>query len=259
MSPPTEMNAAPGADGNPAQIAATPSRSQREPPIPTKIVQTTPLGTEALILNLLEDPPSAKTIEVMNALWTTWGITGWDELALFLRKDVDEFFAVKHSDTPLALRKKIRYVVEFAKNNDLNEGTTLRMIIDYVDDKDADDSSAKVTVSSAESEEKKKTVPALEKFTGQDEDYFTWRDTVINDLGRNGLGKFVLDKDAHHLYGGQSESVFYALRSALSGGLASSHADSLYEGKNYNPFALWKALREYYDTTLNRANVNKLI
>ena len=116
--------------------------------------------------------------------------------------------------------------------------------------------STKVTVSSVESDEKKKTVPALEKISGQDEDYFTWCETVINDLGRNGLGKFVLDKSAHELYSGQSESVFYALRSSLSGGLAASHADALYNVHEYNPHKLWVALKEYYNTTLNRANVN---
>ena len=30
----------------------------------------------------------------------------------------------------------------------------------------------------------KKTIPDLKEFTGKDEDYFSWRDSAVNDLGK---------------------------------------------------------------------------
>ena len=63
-----------GITGNPAEIAETPQRRDSEPPI-ANIEMSRTSGMEALVLALIEDPPSQHTIEVMNALWTKWGIT----------------------------------------------------------------------------------------------------------------------------------------------------------------------------------------
>ena len=255
MTDPTATNAANGTNGIPAEIAETPPRVLTEPQIPSVVVQQAS-GTEALILQLLEDPPTEATIKLMNFMWTHWGIKQWEDIALFTPKDVQEFFTEHFKDTSKLFQKKIEYIVAFARNNDISPGLTMRDVIDRVDGK-ADDKSVATTVcSSVSSDEKKKTVPALEKFSGMDEDYYHWRDAVINDLGRNGLGRFVLDDNAHELYNGQSESVFYALRSALSGGLAASHANTMHDAHDCNPRVLWTTLKEYYDTTLNRANIN---
>ena len=39
----------------------------------------------------------------------------------------------------------------------------------------------------------KKTVPDLKEFTGKDEDYYSWHDSAMNDLGKVGLIHFLND------------------------------------------------------------------
>ena len=245
-----------GMTGNPAEIAETPQRHDSKPPI-ASIEMSRTSGMEALVLALIVVPPSQHTIAVMNALWTKWGITQWEDIECFNAKDVQDFFKEEFTETKVLIQKKIAFVVEFARHNTLQPTTKMRDIIDFCE-KQRDDKSVPSVVShnTSNTDEKKKSVPKLEKFSGQDEDYYHWRDTIINDLGRHGLGKFVLVKDSHELYGGQSESVFYAIRAALSGGLAAGRADSMYDQHDYNPYDLWNKLKEYYDTTLNRANIN---
>ena len=74
-----------------------------------------------------------KTIEVMDALWKYWGITAWEELEIFLRNDVSNYFKEYHKDTKIILQKKIACIVEYARNNKLFSATTMRDIIDAVD------------------------------------------------------------------------------------------------------------------------------
>ena len=89
MSDPTLNAANAGTDGAPAEIVDTPPRVVNEPQIPPVVVQRAS-GSEALILRLLEDPPSENTIKLMNFLWTHWGIKQWEDIALFTLKDVQE-------------------------------------------------------------------------------------------------------------------------------------------------------------------------
>ena len=119
------------------------------------------------------------------------------------------------------------------------------------------DSAETVVMSKSGSEDSvKKSVPTVPKFSGVDEDFFTWRDNVINDLGKHGLGRYVLNDDAHSLSPDVSESVFYTLRGALAEGLASNHAQAMYDDSNFNHRELWVSLAAYYDTPVNRANIN---
>ena len=50
-------------------------------------------------------------------------------------------------------------------------------------------------------------------------------------------------------------SVFYALRAALQNGTASNFATALYDDNNFNPLDLWRNIEQWYDTSVNRANV----
>ena len=64
----------------------------------------------------------------------------------------------------------------------------------------------------------KKSVPDIDSFSDFDEDCYKWRDKVINDLSKSGLGKYFSTDDAHSLAKDFLESVFYALRGTPVGG-----------------------------------------
>ena len=101
----------------------------------------------------------------------------------------------------------------------------------------------------------KKAVPTLDKFTGRDEDYFTWKESTINVLGTAGFGRFLTDVQMPSKHPDVGESVFYALRGAVHGGQAQSIAQGMLDEARLDSVSLWTALEEYYDTALNRANV----
>jgi hypothetical protein len=67
----------------------------------------------------------------------------------------------------------------------------------------------------------------LDKFSGRDEDYFTWKESAINVLGAAGLGRFLTDQEMRLKHVSVGESVFYALRGAVHGGQAQSIAQGM--------------------------------
>ena len=98
-------------------------------------------------------------------------------------------------------------------------------------------------------------MPTLDKFSGHNEDYFSWKEATVNVLGTAGIGR---SYDNHSMSGKHpevAESVFYALRGAVHGGQADLLAQGMLDGKCLNPAAFWIGLKTYYDTALNRANV----
>jgi hypothetical protein len=101
----------------------------------------------------------------------------------------------------------------------------------------------------------KKAVPTLDKFSGHDEDYFTWRESTINMLGTAGFGRFLDEDTMISRHPEVAESVFYSLRGAVHGGQAQSIAQGMLDDKRLDPAALWSDLEDYYNTALNRANV----
>jgi hypothetical protein len=98
----------------------------------------------------------------------------------------------------------------------------------------------------------KKIVPTLEKFSGDDEDFYAFQDSTMNRLGQAGLARYLTDADVVSRVG---EAVFYAIRSSLQGGDARSLATALYDAKTLDPFWLWSDIVAYYDTDINRANI----
>jgi hypothetical protein len=100
----------------------------------------------------------------------------------------------------------------------------------------------------------KKTVPTLEKFSGDNEDFYAFQDSTMNRLGQAGLARYLTDADvvSSNKVG---EAVFYAIRSSLQGGNARSLAMALYDAKTLNPFWLWSDIVAYYDTDINWANI----
>ena len=72
--------------------------------------------------------------------------------------------------------------------------------------------------------QEKKTIRDLKEFTRKDEDYYSWRDSAVNDLGKPGLIRFTIDPPTITKYPELATSVFYALWVALQNGMASNFA-----------------------------------
>jgi hypothetical protein len=101
----------------------------------------------------------------------------------------------------------------------------------------------------------KKTVPTLDVFSGEDEDYFSFHDSTMNKLGQAGLVHYLTDSKYIEDNKEVAKAVFFALHAAIQGGNARSLATALYDKGICNPFCLWPDLQKYYDTNINHANV----
>ena len=88
----------------------------------------------------------------------------------------------------------------------------------------------------------KKAVPNIDKFSGKDEDYFTWRESTINILGNAGFGRFLDESAMAVKHPEVAESVFYSLRGAVHGGQAQSTAQGMLDDKQLLPEKLcWRS------------------
>ena len=101
----------------------------------------------------------------------------------------------------------------------------------------------------------KKTIPDLKEFTRKDEDYYSWHDSTVNDLGKAGLIRFLNDTLIITKSPELATSVFYALQATLQNGMVSNFMTALYDDNNYNPLELWTNIEQWYDTSVNCANV----
>ena len=249
-------NRSSGKGDDPVVITETPMRGP--PDLPEGLGEEIEVvgSTESQVLLLLEDPPSAKMIKVFEDLMLFFGANSWSDLEVFGCDDVLDWFKTNHTDVKRVIQKRLGYIVEYARHSVLRDSTTMRDIMAKVTGNDAAKQETVLVPAKSNDDSLKKLVPNIEKFSGIDEDYYTWRDKVINDLGKHGLGKYVLNDDYHILSPDVSESVFYALRGALADGLARNHAQSMYDEGNFNPRDLWLDLSAYYDTPVNRANIN---
>ncbi len=151
--------------------------------------------------------------------------------------------------------RKLGYVVDYAQFGTLTPAMTMDDIVSLVKHRGnlpiIPGSAARKTVQVFD----KNTVPTLDKFSGRDEDYFTWKESTINVLGAAGLGRFLTDQETRLKHVSVGESVFYALRGAVHGGQAQSIAQGMLDDARLDSVALWSGLEEHYDTALNRANV----
>jgi hypothetical protein len=78
----------------------------------------------------------------------------------------------------------------------------------------------------------KKIVPTLEKFSGNDEDFYAFQDSTMNWLGQAGLACYLTDAKVVSSNKEVAKVVFYVIHSSLQGGDAHSLA-------MLNPFWLW--------------------
>ena len=199
---------------------------------------------------------------------THWKAKAWSDLRVFCPATVEKALFDSGLQVPEVLTEpvvceKLKYVVDYARlGRKLTPGITMDDIVDSVIDATTklstktatrDDSSppSQRTVQVLDTA----TVPTLEKFSGLDEDYFAWRELVINTLGTACLGRLLDDKSMTENHPEVSRAVFYALRGAVHGGHAQSIAQPMLDDKNYDPTELWEGLERYYNTALNRTNV----
>lgn len=105
-------------------------------------------------------------------------------------------------------------------------------------------------VSTLSSAEKFGDIPKLPVFSGEDHDYDKWKRGVIEALATSrGLISFIRDEEKVVQHPETAEGVFYSLSWAMRGGLSASIAneyDLVLEERN--PYKLWQALHEYYNT-----------
>jgi hypothetical protein len=188
-----------------------------------------------------------------------WQVMTWSDLKVFTSGDVATALrpgtgVPSELSAPVIVRK-LGYVVDYAQFGTLSLATTMDDIVSSVKHRAAlpivPGSPARKTVQVFD----KNTVPTLDKFSGRDEDYFTWKESTINVLGAAGLGRFLTDQETRLKHVSVGESVFYALRGAVHGGQAQSIAQGMLDDSRLDSVALWSGLEEYYDTALNRANV----
>ena len=251
---------------------STPSTALKNPPVtPGGNLDENPTSLsrfEPEILDLIVDllAPGAPTATVLcagiDALFTDhWQAGNWSDLMVFTSSDVAAAL-VPSNNIPAELTapvivKKLGYIVDFARIGVLTRETTMNDIVKKVT------ASQQKTITSTPSSPSrrsvqvfdKKAVPTLDKFSGHDEDYFTWRESTINMLGTAGFGRFLDDDTMISKHPEVAESVFYSLRGAVHGGQAQSIAQGMLDDKQLDPASLWSDLEDYYNTALNRANV----
>jgi hypothetical protein len=101
----------------------------------------------------------------------------------------------------------------------------------------------------------KKVVPTLEKFSGDDEDFYADQDLTMNKLGQAGLACYLTDAEFGSKNNEIAEAVFDSLCSSVQGSDACSLAMALYNANTLDPYKLWSDIVAYYDTDINQANV----
>ncbi len=92
----------------------------------------------------------------------------------------------------------------------------------------------------------KTAVPTLDKFSGHDEDYFTWQESTINMLGTARFGRFLDNDTIISKHPEVAESVFWQ---------AQWIAQGMLDDKRLDPAPLWPILEDCYNRSLNLANV----
>ena len=220
-----------------------------------------PTTVLASFVRLLDFPGADAETEIKR-MFSEWGVTKWVDLACFAAKDVEAFIDASESAAlrPQRLRKQLGFLMEYARlGHDVDPTTSIRSVICAVDAYCANphksDPRPPMSPSRTSLHPEKKTVPDLKEFTGKDEDYFSWRDSAVNDLGKAGLIRFTNDPSTVTKQPEMATSVFYALRAALQNGTASNFDTALYDDNQCNPLNLWRNIEQLYDTLVNHAYV----
>ena len=210
-----------------------------------------PTSMLALFICLLGFPGAEAEAEFKH-MFSEWGVHMWVDMACFAAGDVEKF--IDASESPAlhlqCLQKQLGFLMEYARlGRNVDPTTSIWSVICAVDEYCA------TSPPQASLHQEKKTIPDLKEFTGKDKDYFSWQDSTVNDLGKAGLIHFTNDPPMVTKHPELATSVFYALWAALQNGTASNFATALYNDNKCNPLKLWKNIKPWYETSVNRANV----
>ena len=227
---------------------------------PAKSAALVPVDFKLMAKLIQSTPDDASALrEAIEALFKGWQVTTWSDLSVITSEELSEHIMaledgdIKQKLSPLAVRKKLGYVIDYARIGTLRADLVMNDIVRAVV---SSTSAAKHSVSfSGTTSEKSKTVPDLDSFSGHDEDFFEYKESTVDTLGQHGLGDYLTDSSRITTHKDTAHSVFFTLRKSLRGGTAHNLAEGLYSGGTFDPYILWQNLNEYYDTTLNRANV----
>ena len=206
--------------------------------------------------------PGAEAEAEITCMFSEWGVNSWIDMACFAMDDVEKFIvALKSAALRLQhLWKQLGFIVEYTRlGRDVTPTTSIRSLICALDEYRAaphkSDPRLPTSPPRASLHQEKKTIPDSKEFTGKDEEYFSWQDSAVNDLGKAGLIRFITDPSMITKYPELATSVFYALQATLQNGMASNFATALYDDNKCNPLELWKNIEQWYDTLVNCANV----
>ena len=244
----------------PTAIAASHSDSESTE-ITLMKLPAAPTTMLASFIRLLGFPGAEAEAEI-TSMFSEWGMNTWVDMACFTAGDVKKFIDASESAAlhPQRLRKQLGFLVEYVRLGcDIEPTTSIWSVICAVDEYRAaphkSDPRPLTSPPRAILHQEKKTIPDLKEFTRKDKDYFSWWDSAMNDLGKAGLIHFTTDPPTITKYPELATSVFYALWATLQNGTASNFATALYDNNKCNPLELWKNIEQWYDTSVNHANV----
>jgi hypothetical protein len=192
------------------------------------------------ILHLLIEDPDEHLPPALKQFFTHLCVHSWEDMVVFSAHDVEEEIWESKNPGPLKLvllRKKLGYIFGFAKYGTLDTEMTMNHIVHAIEEAKAGSSKGEEIVKKVGLD--KKIVPTLEKFSGDDEDFYAFQDSTMNWLGQAGLACYLTDADVVSSNKEVAETVFYAIRSSLQGGNACSLVMALYDAKTLDPFRLW--------------------
>jgi hypothetical protein len=217
---------------------------------PVRLVRFQPAELKLIVSLVSHDPTDHEMLSSgIDALFSDhWKVFTWEDLMVFSSADVVTALVPGTGMpgellTPVIV-KKLGYIVDFAPLGTLTSTLTMNDIVARVTASKQRYSGAGASSPTRRAVQvfDKKAVPTLDKFTGHDEDYFTWKEATVNVLGTAGFGRFLDDPTMSAKHPEVGESVFYALRGAVHGGQAQSIAQGMLDDKRLDPTALWTGL-----------------
>ena len=105
------------------------------------------------------------------------------------------------------------------------------------------------------SDQVKFRVPTLDKFSGDDSDWFKWFESITNILGQYSLTDYIESADAAARNPRVAGAVFYALKRSVSDSKVSYYGDQLEAKLDRDPYKLLLNLRTHFDTSLTKSNI----
>jgi len=155
--------------------------------------------------------------------------------------------------SPLPL-KKLSYLIRYAKlGSPLSVDLTLESIRSAVDAHERGAISSTSSVEASPRKSSKTDVPDLPKWDGNIQFFFSWRDRVMDTLGKAQLMRYLCDPSVVTSDKSTAEGVFYALRIALSDGPACNLSAPMIKDSNYNPITLWNSVIERFESKASKA------